>query len=107
MIIFMITNIITTYNVYNTKALFINNSIILNVELGNSDIINNSSYLKIDNKKYNYKIKSISDIKVDNFINYQEIQIDVSNSFIENQVLDITFYYKEEKIIKKIIDIIF
>jgi hypothetical protein len=103
----MITNIITTYNVYNTKALFINNSIILNVELGNSDIINNSSYLKIDNKKYNYTIKSISDIKVDNFINYQEFQIEVNNCFIENQVLDITFYYKKEKIIKKIIDIIF
>jgi len=98
---------ISIYDEYNTVGIANDKGISLDIPLTNSDAINKGKYLKISHQKYHYKIESISGIEVINYTNYQNYQIRIDESFKENEVLKITFYYHKQKMIKKIINIIF
>ena len=93
-----------TYKIY---GIYNENYIYINVPIDNSDTLANGDYIKINKNKYDYKINYISEMKVVENINYQEYIISINECFRQNEVVDITFYYNEEKLIKKIYNVIF
>ncbi|MBQ6840622.1 MAG: hypothetical protein IJO63_00700 [Bacilli bacterium] len=95
-----------TYNVYQTFSIYHDN-LIVSVPIKNSDAVINGEYLTIKNQAYKYRVREISDIKYENFQNYQDYIIDVDKKLQNNEVVEITFYYNKQKMIQKIIDIIF
>ena len=95
-----------SYDNFVTYASFNGKNFIIPVKLENSDIISKANILKIDDKTYNFSISSISEIFNENFINYQNYEITVPVNFKNNEVKKITFYYKKERMIKKILKLI-
>lgn len=95
-----------SYDNFVTYASFNGKNFIIPVKLENSDIISKAKILKIDDKTYNFSISSISKIFNENYINYQNYEITVPVKFKNNEVKKITFYYKKERMIKKILKLI-
>ena len=95
-----------SYDNFVTYASFNGKNFIIPVKLENSDIISKAKILKIDDKTYNFSISSISEIFNENYINYQNYEITVPVKFKNNEVKKITFYYKKERMIKKILKLI-
>lgn len=95
-----------SYDNFVTYAGFNEKNFIIPVKLENSDIISKAKILKIDDKTYNFSISSISKIFNENYINYQNYEITVPVKFKNNEVKKITFYYKKERMIKKILKLI-
>ena len=95
-----------SYDNFVTYASFNGENFIIPVKLENSDIISKANILKIDDKTYNFSISSISEIFNENYINYQNYEITVPVKFKKNEVKKITFYYKKERMIKKILKLI-
>lgn len=95
-----------SYDNFVTYASFNGKNFIIPVKLENSDIISKANILKIDDKTYNFSISSISKIFNENYINYQNYEITVPVKFKNNEVKKITFYYKKERMIKKILKLI-
>ena len=95
-----------SYDNFVTYASFNGKNFIIPVKLENSDIISKANILKIDDKTYNFSISSISEIFNENYINYQNYEITVPVKFRNNEVKKITFYYKKERMIKKILKLI-
>ena len=107
-ICFILACALFTYDRYTTYGVVKNNIIAINSSANNSDAVIKGDYLLINNKKYIYKILTISDLQEEDYVNYQIFNIDIqANNFLENQVLTITFYYNKQRIIQKIINIIF
>lgn len=95
-----------SYDNFVTYASFNGINFIVPIKLENSDIISEANILKIDDKTYNFSISNISEIFNENYINYQNYEITVPVKFKNNEVKKITFYYKKERIIKKILKLI-
>ena len=95
-----------SYDNFVTYASFNGENFIIPVKLENSDIISKANILKIDDKTYNFSISIISEIFNENYINYQNYEITVPVKFKNNEVKKITFYYKKERMIKKILKLI-
>ena len=95
-----------SYDNFVTYASFNGENFIIPVKLENSDIISKANILKIDDKTYNFSISSISEIFNENYINYKNYEITVPVKFKNNEVKKITFYYKKERMIKKILKLI-
>ena len=95
-----------SYDNFVTYASFNGENFIIPVKLENSDIISKANILKIDDKTYNFSISSISEIFNENYINYQNYEITIPVKFKNNEVKKITFYYKKERMIKKILKLI-
>ena len=95
------------YSSFTVYGVFQKNSILIPVDLKNSDIIVKGKKIKIDNNVYQYKIEQISEIYTKDANNYQNYKIKTNLNLMENEAKKITFYYKKEILIKKIIDFIF
>lgn len=95
------------YSSFTVYGVFQKNSILIPVDLKNSDIIVKGKKIKIDNNVYQYKIEQISEIYTKDANNYQNYKIKTNLNLMENEAKKITFYYKKERLIKKIIDFIF
>ncbi len=100
-----------TYNIeiYDTKSMnYIYNDgyYSITIPIQDSDNVINSNYVVIDNKKYDFVIDSIL---YDYQDAYQTLLIKVLNKEgqINNQVGTIIFNFNKEKIIKKIIHLLF
>jgi len=99
--------VLSTYSSFAFMALYKDGALIIDVPINNSDAVNKGNFIKVQNSKYTYEVLETGNIKTVNYINYQEYKIKINESFKENQVIEVTFYYKKQKIIKKILDIIF
>lgn len=97
---------IYAYDTYLTYGVY-DNCLVVNVPTNNSDSVLKGNYLQVDNKKYTYKVKNISELQYQNEINYQTYEIIIDEKYKTNEVKKITFFYNKEKIIKKIINFIF
>ncbi len=95
------------YSSFKTYGVFIDNHLYVDIPIDNSDAVNKGTYLKIDDYKYDFKIEEISDLQVEGSINYQTYSLKIMKEYQNNQVVEITFYYDKQRIIRKIIDIIF
>lgn len=94
------------YDKFNTYGVYKNGAIILNVEMEYSDTLFENNILKINKKEVDYEIVSLSDLLFDKNINYQEVILKTKETYQENKILNLTFYYNKEKIFKKIINLV-
>lgn len=96
-----------TYDIYNTYFIFENNSMIINVDMNNSDVVEKGHFVKIDKKYYDYQIINKSSLLENNNINYYEYEISINKlKYKYDEVKEITFYYNKERVLKKILKII-
>lgn len=110
--IILILTILTLFVSINVKifskknfyAIYLDGYLYINVDINNSDIINQGKYLKIDDDKFEYKITQISELQLDeiNSINYQTYKIPFDKQLINNEVKQITIYYDNNYLYKKI-----
>lgn len=86
------------------KGIYNDGLIYVEVPIDYSDTIKNGKFIKIDKKEYAYEIKAIGVIEVDasTFLNYQVFSILLDEEFLNNEVIDITFCFNEEKIYEKL-----
>lgn len=105
-ILLFLLMLLKCYDSFVTYASFNGINFIVPIKLENSDIISDANILKIDDKTYNFSISNISEIFNENYINYQNYEITVPVKFKNNEVKKITFYYKKERMIKKILKLI-
>lgn len=98
---------VEVYDVYNTVGYIKNRSLVLNIPIEYSDTIINGEYLVIEDEKYTYEVKNISEILLSNNINYQEVVIDIENNFKENSIVDTNIYHDKEKVATKLKKLIY
>ena len=97
-----------TYDSYRTTGTY--NNKILSITIPSDDVakIISSDFLEIKNKKYKFSILSVSEaeylFELDNV--YQTLEIQLSSSFYDNEILDVTFYRNRQRIIKKILKLL-
>ena len=96
-----------SYDKYMTYAVYNENNLQISVPINKTNNVINSDYILIDKQKYSFSINYISNIEVENMVNYQNIYLNNGEKYLDNQVLKITFYYNKQRIIKKIINVIF
>ena len=95
---------IKIYSKLKVKATLLEDKVVVPMILDNVDKIEKSTFLKLADKKYNFKILEYGKIYNDGNVNIQDIVIDSKiNKKFENQIFELTFYYDEEKMIKKIV----
>lgn len=105
-LIVLLSFLIKTYTSYSLLAIY-DEYLVVSVPIENSDAVNKGEYLTIDNQKYSYEIKHVSKWQVKDFINYQDYYLKINKSFNKNEVIKVTFFYEKQRIIEKIIAIIF
>ena len=98
---------IKAYSSFKTYGIYIDNHLYIDIPINNSDAVQKGEYLKIDDEKYAIEIEEISDLQVEGSINYQTYSLKSFKEFKNNEVVEITFYYNKQRIIKKIIKLIF
>ena len=94
-----------TYSKIRLKGIINNNQIIIPTEISDISNIKKSEKISLDNEKnLNFKIDNFSEVYNDGNINLQDITIscDVKNK-IENEIINITFYYDKDYVYKKIL----
>ena len=99
-IIFMVYMLDKSFcDIYVTKGYAYDNLLNINLRIDDREILNNIKYIKIDNKRYEFRIESISDYMLDEVFmdNYQVVKIKINASFIDNQVVSMSIFYNEEK----------
>lgn len=110
-VIMIISSIISlqikTYSSYKTYGIYLDNHLYVDIPLDNSDVVTKGNYIKIDNHKYDLNIEEISDLQVNGVINYQTYSLNIAKKFKDNEVVEVTFYYNKQRIMQKIIHIIF
>ncbi len=98
---------IEVYDVYNTKGYIKNSNLIINIPIDYSDTIINGEYLVINDEKYNFEVKNISDVLLSNNVNYQEVVLEIDSDIPENSIVDTMIYHDKEKVAAKIKELIF
>lgn len=95
---------VTVCDVYNTFAYYQNNNLILKIPIAYSDTVLTTEFFKINNNEYEFNIVQLSNLLVDTttMTNYQEIILEIPESFPENTVVQVAVYYNKEKVYKKI-----
>ena len=96
-------------DVYKTIGYVSNNKIVINVPLEYSDTLNKLVYIKIEEDNYYLKDLTISEILLEpnSLINYQEVYININDTYKENMIVPITIYYNEEKVFTKLQKLLF
>lgn len=110
--IIIITSFVISFNTkayssYKTYGIYLDNHLYVDIPIDNSDAVKKGSYLKIDDEKYDIQIEEISDLQVEGNINYQTYSLKSFREYKNNQIVEMTFYYNKQRIIKKIINLIF
>ena len=95
-------------DVYNTYAYYKEGNLVLNIPLQYSDTLLNAQYFKVEEEKYDMNILYVSDILIDSTTksNYQEVILDFPSSLTENMVVNINIYYDQEKVLKKLLELL-
>lgn len=111
-IVFFITLVLLSFvKCYDTYEMYANyDGVNLNVSvlIENSDIIKRAQFFKYNSKIMKYSIIQVSELLEKENNNYQIYSLKIKgNPFIKNEIVKVVFYYNRERIIKKIIRIIF
>ena len=103
----LILGILLNLKFYDTqvyKGIVENDVIYLNVPTDYLDTLINGEFLKIADQKYSFKILSLGEVETDKstYTYYQMVTLKVSEKFRNNEILTLTVYANQEKIIQKI-----
>lgn len=92
------------YDYANFVAVSDTDNLLVTVPISYSDTIHNA-ILKIKNQQYEYTVTNISELLYDanSQTNYQIYTIHIAKKYLPNEMVKVTFYYNQEKIIKKLI----
>lgn len=93
-----------TYKAYGVSD---GQNIYIDIPIRYSKAVKNNSYIEIEGKKDNLSVLDISQLQEADLINYQTYHIKSKRSYDVNEVVEVTFYYNKQRIIKKIIKLIF
>jgi hypothetical protein len=93
---------VSDYSKLSTKAIVNEDMLVIPTTIENTKIITKSTFYKIDNVKYKIKTIEYSEIYNDGQQNLQDISLKSDVHSKNNQVLDVTFYYDKDVLIKKI-----
>ncbi len=100
------TCFIKTYDITYTKGIIKDKELYVITEPTLTNKILKTNFFIIDNKKYLFKVKEISDVMYDEkYNNYQEIKLNSKFNY-SNLILDIKLYQNKEILIKKIYKLI-
>ncbi len=100
MIVIMLLNINVNF-MYENKLLVQKNCIITLINIEDIDLFNRVNYITIGNKKYNFKIQSLSIPKKVNNDFYQELRLTLNNfNSTENEVIPYSINYESKKVFK-------
>ena len=98
---------IFSHKIYSKKILkgiVSENQIVIPINYLDSKIVSKSNFIKIDNRRYNLDVLEVSEIYNDGNVNIQDLKIKFNNkNYFDNQVIEVTFYYEYDYIIKKIV----
>ncbi|MFI3260560.1 MAG: hypothetical protein R3Y13_02485 [bacterium] len=107
-IIFIYFTFVTyAYSSNELKGVYDGEYIVLAYDVDVLDIKEDEIFLEIYNKKYFFEIVYFDDVYLYGDKHYQNVYISVDESFILNEVIDLTFFYSRERIIKKITNLFF
>lgn len=97
------------YENFNTYGYVQDELLNIKISIQTPDMLTNLKYIKIGSNKYKAEIKEVSDILLDedNFINYQMVKLKIDEKLNDNQVFEISIFYNEEKVFKKILKLLF
>ena len=92
------------YDTQVYKGIVENDVIYLNVPTDYLDTLINGEFLKIADQKYSFKILSLGEVETDKstYTYYQMVTLKVAKKFRNNEILTLTVYANQEKIIQKI-----
>lgn len=115
MIVFSLTIVILLIVSFNINAYFskecegIYDGKYVSVTLlyDNISLFETGDYLLIEKEKYDYEIISYDNVYSLGEYYYQTVYLKIEKDFLENEVVEFTVFYEEEKMIEKIIDLIF
>ena len=86
------------------KGVINNNQIVIPISVLDIEKINKSSYIKVDDKKYSLSNMKFSELYNNGNINMQDIIVRFDNKkYLNNQIVEVTFYYEYDYVIKKIV----
>lgn len=76
----------------------------INVNIEDSDAVNNIKFIEINNKKFSCNIEEISEIKIEEatHVNYQTYKLSTEDISIDNQIKKVIVYYNYNYLYKKI-----
>lgn len=97
-----------TYDSFKITGIYQNSHITITLLAKDTKNIVNSDFLKIKDQKCKFSIESISEpeyeILSDN--SYQTIILNVSNVYINNEILELSFYKNKQRIIFKFFNLL-
>ncbi len=101
---FIYVSFLKCYDTFTYKGIVNNELIYINVPTNYLDTLLNGKFIKINKVKYNYEILSLGEVELDkdSYLYYQMVCIKVDKKFLNNEVLTITAYANQEKIIQKV-----
>ncbi|MBE6160778.1 MAG: hypothetical protein E7158_00960 [Firmicutes bacterium] len=97
-----------TYSKIHIKGIISKNELIVPVNTSNISVIKKSKKIKIDNTVSNFKIYEFSEIYNDGNTSLQDVIIKTNiQNKKENEIVDLTFYFDKDYIVKKILKGVF
>lgn len=103
----ILSSFLSTYDTYTMYGVYNEGFLEVSVNIENSDAVDKGAYFEYENKKLNYQILDVSGLNIENNTNYQTYKLKINKEFKQNKIIKITFFYNKERIITKILRIIF
>lgn len=95
------------YSSFEFTGISSNNEIVASIPYENVGILTSNEILYIDENDYDYEILLLEELFLNGDDYYQTIVLSVQADIMENEVLVFKILYDKEKVIKKIINLIF
>ena len=97
------------YESFTTYGYVQDNLINIKIPIEIPDIINELEYVKIGCKEYSAKLESLDEVMLDkeNFVNYQIVKLKIDERLNDNEVFRLDIFYNEEKVYRKLKNILF
>ncbi|MBQ6686974.1 MAG: hypothetical protein IJN03_00435 [Bacilli bacterium] len=97
-----------TYDSFKVSGIIHNTKIVITVFPNDINDIVKSDFFKVNKEKYKFSVESISEVEYDVNSNsfYQKVTLSTSGNFLDNEIVDLTFYKNKQRIINKVINLL-
>lgn len=91
-----------TYSIYETSGVYIDRKVYVNIDPLKYSEIKKTKPL-INDVDVKTTLISISELQLDNFMNYQVVTYKIKNEYKDNEIIKVKYLYNYESIIRKIL----